>query len=164
MTPIDVIEYADITFSCVSDPQALKETIFGRFGVGATLSETAHGKGFVEMTTIDADTSRDIESALNDIGMNYLEAQIHGTKAQAEEGKLIILAAGNKELFDSCQTCFEAMGRNSFFVGDTGNATKMNLVIQTLTGITIAGLADSLTLGKKKYNLLQVLILKMFNI
>lgn len=103
------------------------------------------------MTTIDADTSRDIESALNDIGMNYLEAQIHGTKAQAEEGKLIILAAGNKELFDSCQTCFEAMGRNSFFVGETGNATKMNLVIQTLTGITIAGLSDSITLGEKFY-------------
>lgn len=148
MTPSDVIEYADITFSCVSDPQALKDTIFGRFGVSSTTADIARGKGFVEMTTIDADTSRDIESALNDIGMNYLEAQIHGTKAQAEEGKLIILAAGNKELFDSCQTCFEAMGRNSFFVGDTGNATKMNLVIQTLTGITVAGLADSITLGK----------------
>lgn len=104
------------------------------------------------MTTIDADTSRDIESALNDIGMKYLEAQVHGTKAQAEEGKLIILAAGDKELFDSCQTCFEAMGRNSFFVGETGNATKMNLVIQTLTGITIAGLADSIALGINSIN------------
>lgn len=157
LTPSDVIEFADITFSCVSDPKALKETIFGRFGVATPPTPTAstfRGKGFVEMTTIDADTSRDIESALSDIGMNYLEAQIHGTKAQAEEGKLIILAAGDKALFDSCQTCFEAMGKNSFFVGETGNATKMNLVIQTLTGITIAGLADSITLGElKAFNL-----------
>lgn len=111
-------------------------------------ADLARGKGFVEMTTIDADTSSDIESALKDKGMQYLEAQIHGTKAQAEEGKLIILAAGNKQLFDACQTCFEAMGRNSFFVGDTGNATKMNLVLQAISGITIAGLADSLALGK----------------
>lgn len=149
LTPSDVVEYADITFSCVSDPQALKDTIFGQYGVGSLPPELARNKGFVEMTTIDADTSKDIESALTDIGMQYLEAQIHGTKAQAEEGKLIILAAGNKTLFDSCQTCFEAMGRNSFFVGDTGNATKMNLVLQTITGITIAGLADSLTLATK---------------
>lgn len=150
LTPSDVVEFADITFSCVSDPKALKETIFGRFGVASSTVDNVRGKGFVEMTTIDADTSRDIESALTDIGMNYLEAQIHGTKAQAEEGKLIILAAGDKVLFDSCQTCFEAMGKNSFFVGETGNATKMNLVIQTLTGITIAGLADSITLGERK--------------
>lgn len=167
LTPSDVVEYADITFSCVSDPQALKDvsfaniffcfpyspklilqTIFGQYGVSSLDPDVAQGKGFVEMTTIDADTSKDIESALTDIGMQYLEAQIHGTKAQAEEGKLIILAAGNKQLFDLCQTCFEAMGRNSFFVGDTGNATKMNLVLQTITGITIAGLADSLALGK----------------
>lgn len=148
LTPSDVVEYADITFSCVSDPKALKETIFGRFGVSSLSPDIARGKGFVEMTTIDADTSRDIESALSDIGISYLEAQIHGTKAQAEEGKLIILAAGDKALFDLCQTCFEAMGKNSFFVGETGNATKINLVIQTLSGITIAGLADSIALGK----------------
>lgn len=149
LTPSDVVEHADITFSCVSDPQALKDTIFGQYGVASLPPELVREKGFVEMTTIDADTSKDIESALNDIGMQYLEAQIHGTKAQAEEGKLIILAAGNKQLFDACQTCFEAMGRNSFFVGDTGNATKMNLVLQTITGITIAGLADSLALAEK---------------
>jgi 3-hydroxyisobutyrate dehydrogenase len=125
----------------------LGQTIFGLYGVSSLSPDVARGKGFVEMTTIDADTSRDMESALKQIGMNYLEAQIHGTKAQAEEGKLIILAAGHKTLFDACQTCFEAMGRNSFFVGDTGNATKMNLVLQTITGITIAGLADSITLG-----------------
>lgn len=100
------------------------------------------------MTTIDTDTSKDIESQLSSIGMSYLEAQIQGTKSQAEEGKLILLAAGDKQLFDSCQTCFEAMGRNSFFVGETGNATKMNLVLQTITGVQIAGLADSIALGE----------------
>lgn len=100
------------------------------------------------MTTIDTDTSKDIESALSSIGMSYLEAQIQGTKSQAEEGKLILLAAGDKQLFDDCQSCFEAMGKNSFFVGETGNATKVNLVLQTITGIQIAGLADSITLGK----------------
>lgn len=110
--------------------------------------DVARGKSYVEMTTIDTDTSRDIQSALTNIGMIYLEAQIQGTKSQAEEGKLILLDAGDKTLFDACQTCFEAMGRNSFFVGETGNATKMNIVLQTITGIQIAGLADSIVLGE----------------
>jgi 3-hydroxyisobutyrate dehydrogenase len=100
------------------------------------------------MTTIDTMTSKDIESSLGAMGISYLEAQIQGTKAQSEEGKLILLAAGDKQLFESCQTCFEAMGRNSFFVGETGNATKMNLVLQTIAGVQIAGLADAIALGE----------------
>lgn len=100
------------------------------------------------MSTIDSESSKDVQSVLERSGMRYLEAQIQGTKAQAEEGKLIILAAGDRDLFEECQTCFEAMGRNSYFLGNAGNASKMNLVLQTLAGITVAGLADSLALGK----------------
>ncbi|CRL00964.1 CLUMA_CG014453, isoform A [Clunio marinus] len=151
LTPSDVIEHSDITFSCVSDPIALQNTIFGQYGVSSAQRDPdpKKKKGYVEMTTIDTSTSKDIESALNGIGISYLEAQIQGTKAQAQEGKLILLAAGDKDLFDNCQTCFEAMGRNSFFVGETGNATKMNLVLQTITGVQIAGLSDSIALAER---------------
>jgi len=50
-------------------------------------------------------------------GGRFLEAQIQGSKNQAEEGSLVILAAGDRSLFDECQTCFQAMGRNSFYFG-----------------------------------------------
>jgi 3-hydroxyisobutyrate dehydrogenase len=81
---------------------------------------------------------------------------------------LIILAAGERTLFDDCQTCFEAMGRNSFYLGrrgpvvyainnptikfsifsgDVGNASKMNLVLQTMAGVCLAGLAEAMALG-----------------
>lgn len=115
------------------------------------------------MTTIDTNTSKDIESSLSQSGIRYLEAQIQGTKSQAEQGKLILLAAGDKSLFEQCQTCFEAMGRNSFFVGETGNATKMNLVLQTIAGVQIAGLADAMALSK--FNKLLLFVIKInFNI
>lgn len=66
----------------------------------------------------------------------------------AEEGTLIILAAGERSLFDECQTCFEAMGKNSFFLGDVGNASKMYLVLQMISGVTLAGLAEGMALGE----------------
>lgn len=122
------------------------------------------GKGYVEMTSIDTETSKDISEALSLKGAKYLEAQIQGSKAQAEEGTLIILAAGDRTLFEECQTCFEAMGKNSFFLGDVGNASKMNLVLQTLAGVSIAGLAESLALGNEfKLNLSVNLILNFMS-
>lgn len=49
----------------------------------------------------------------------YLNFQIQGSKTQAEEGTLIILAAGDRSLFDDCQSCFKAMSKNSFYLGSS---------------------------------------------
>ncbi|XP_046666596.1 putative oxidoreductase GLYR1 homolog [Homalodisca vitripennis] len=146
LTPSDVIQMADITFSCVSDPQAAKDMVFGNCGV---LPEAGPNKGYVEMTGIDAETSQDIAEAVTGKGGRYLEAQVQGSKTQAEEGTLVILAAGDRSLFDDCQSCFEAMGKNSFYLGEVGNASKMNLVLQLMAGVTMAGLAEGMALADR---------------
>jgi 3-hydroxyisobutyrate dehydrogenase len=93
ITPSDVVGSADITFSCVSDPQAAKDMVFGNCGV---LTEMNSSKAYVEMTGIDADTSCDIGEAVTSKGGRYLEAQMQGSKKQAEEGTVVILAAGDR--------------------------------------------------------------------
>ncbi|XP_055539381.1 cytokine-like nuclear factor N-PAC isoform X2 [Wyeomyia smithii] len=157
-TPSDVIEMTDVTFSCVSDPQVAKDLVFGNCGV---MSANLVGKGYVEMTGVDPETSQDIAEQIISKGGRYLEAQIQGSKNQAEEGTLIILAAGERLLFEECQTCFEAISRNSFYLGDVGNATKMNLVLQTISGVTLAGIAEGLALadraGLQQKDVLEVL-------
>ncbi|XP_035722130.1 putative oxidoreductase GLYR1 homolog [Vespa mandarinia] len=158
LTPSDVVLAADITFSCVADPQAAKDMVFGNCGV---LMEISSDKGYVEMTGIDAETSQDIAEAINAKGGRYLEAQVQGSKTQAQEGTLVILAAGDRTLFDDCQSCFEAMGKNSFYLGEVGNASKMNLVLQLMAGVTLAGLAESMALadraGLQQKDVLEVL-------
>lgn len=145
-TPSDVVEMTDVTYSCVSDPQVAKDMVFGNCGV---MSATLTNKGYVEMTGVDPETSQDIAEAIISKGGRYLEAQIQGSKNQAEEGTLIILASGDRLLFEDCQSCFEAISRNSFFLGDVGNATKMNLVLQVVSGITLAGIAEALALADR---------------
>ncbi|XP_026328167.1 putative oxidoreductase GLYR1 homolog isoform X2 [Hyposmocoma kahamanoa] len=161
VTPCDVVEEADITFSCVADPQAAKEMVFGNCGV--LHCPSLEMKGYVEMTSIDADTSHDIVEAISGKGGRYLEAQIQGSKTQAEEGTLIILAAGDRSLFDDCQSCFKAMSKNSFYLGDIGNASKMNSVLQVVGGVSLAALAEGLALadraGLNQADLLDVLAL-----
>lgn len=120
--------------------------VFGNCGV---LAEISTDKSYVEMTGIDAGTSKDIASAIMEKGGRYLEAQVQGSKIQAEEGSLVILAAGDRQLFDDCSSCFGAMGKNTFYLGEVGNAAKMNLVLQLLSGVTLAGLAESMALADR---------------
>ncbi|XP_058121117.1 cytokine-like nuclear factor N-PAC isoform X2 [Anopheles coustani] len=157
-TPCDVVEMTDVTYSCVSDPQVAKDLVFGNCGV---IQASLTNKGYVEMTGIDPESSQDIAEAVVRKGGRYLEAQIQGSKTQAEEGTLIILASGDRLLFEDCQSCFEAISRNSFYLGDVGNATKMNLVLQMVSGIALAGIAEALALadraGLQQKDVLEVL-------
>lgn len=138
--------------------EILFQMVFGNCGV---LMEISSEKSYIEMTGIDAETSQDIAEAINGKGGRYLEAQVQGSKTQAQEGTLVILAAGDRSLFDECQSCFEAMGKNSFYLGEVGNASKMNLVLQLMAGVTLAALAESMALadraGLRQKDVLEVL-------
>lgn len=74
-TPCDVIDSVDITFSCVADPTVAKQMVFGNCGVLSS-SSLVDGKGFVEMTSIDPETSQDIFEGISAKGGRYLEAQV----------------------------------------------------------------------------------------
>ncbi len=119
------------------------------------------------MTGIDSDTSQDINEAISLKGGRYLEAQVQGNKESSSEGSLVILAAGDKSLFDDCQSCFQAMGRNSFYLGEVGNASKMNLVLELMAGVALAGLAEGMALadraGLQQKDILEVLSLTGLN-
>lgn len=49
------------------------------------------------------------------------------------------------------------MGKNSFYLGDVGNASKMNCVLHMMAGVTMAALAEGLSLGKCVLNYFLVL-------
>ena len=165
-TPADVVAASDIIFSCLADPHAVKEIVFGNCGILAEIRST---KGYVEMTTIDADTSNDISEAILARGGRYLEAPLIGSgKIQAEEGNLTLIVAGDKSLFDECNSCFQAISKHAFYLGgQVGDASKMNLVVSMLNGNLIGSLAESMALadrtGLSQKDLLEVLSLSPLN-
>lgn len=140
-TPADVVMDADVTFSCLSDPKASKEIVFGPFGI---LAEMNPSKSFVEMSSIDPETSNDISEAILSKGGRYLEAPMIGNgKEAAEEGELTIVAAGDRSLYEECSSCFQAMSKQTFFLGhQVGSATKMNLICSMLYGTMIGSLVE----------------------
>ncbi|CAH1159747.1 unnamed protein product [Phaedon cochleariae] len=149
ITPCDVMRNSDIIFSCVTDPRSARENVIGNCGVLGRDDDSLEGKGYVEMTGIDPQTSKDICEIIKSKGGRYLEAQVQGSKAEANEGSLVVLTAGDKTLFIDCQSCFKAMGKTAFFLGDVGYATKTNLILQLIKGIALVGLAEGLAMADR---------------
>merc|ERR1719262_808493 len=65
-----VIESCDITFACTSDPASARDIVFGETGVLAGIKE---GKKFIDMSTVDEETSKDICTAITAKGGIFLE-------------------------------------------------------------------------------------------
>lgn len=148
-TPKEVFEQAQITFVCVSDAYAVKETICdGERGVIAADNQSLD-KGLVMLSSIDCETSRDIHSAMMMKGsVRYLEAQVQGSRHQANDGSLIIIAAGDQSLYNDCKSCFKAIAKDTHFLGEeVGAAVKMNLVLQTMAGVQLAAISEAFALA-----------------
>jgi 3-hydroxyisobutyrate dehydrogenase-like beta-hydroxyacid dehydrogenase len=101
------------------------------------------------MSTVDVETITDVSEAIITRGGRFLEAPVVGSKQLAKDGQLVVLAAGDKSLYDDCHSCFQAMGRHMFYLGEMGYAGKMKLVLNLLFGTMLAGLAESMALAEK---------------
>ncbi|XP_015215268.1 cytokine-like nuclear factor N-PAC [Lepisosteus oculatus] len=144
-TPAEVVSMCDVTFSCVSDPKAAKDLVLGPSGV---LQGIRPGKCYVEMSTVDPETVAELSQVITSRGGRFLEAPVSGSQQLSNDGMLVILAAGDRTLYEDCSSCFQAMGKTSFFLGEVGNAAKMMLILNMVQGSFMATIAEGLTLAQ----------------
>lgn len=145
-TAAEVVASCPLTFAIVSDPSASEALCFGEQGV---LEGIAPGHAYIEMSTIDAQTSQRIAQAITDKGARFLEAPVSGSKKPAEDGNLIILAAGDEEVYQDALSAFEAMGKKSVFLGHVGQGAKMKLVVNMVMGAMMTAFNEGLTLAEQ---------------
>jgi 3-hydroxyisobutyrate dehydrogenase-like beta-hydroxyacid dehydrogenase len=145
-TAADVAAASDITFAMLADPAAAERVVFGSAGVLEGMSE---GKGYVDMSTVDEETSRNIASGIIAAGGRFLEAPVSGTKKPAEDGTLIILAAGDGSLYEKAAPLLDLMGKKRLFLGEVGQAARMKLVVNMVMGGMMTSFCEGLALGSK---------------
>ncbi|XP_068665577.1 glyoxylate/succinic semialdehyde reductase 1-like [Aristolochia californica] len=157
-TPAAVIKKCKYTIAVLSDPAAALSVVFDKGGV---LGEISSGKGYIDMSTVDADTSSKISEAITKKGGYFLEAPVSGSKKPAEDGQLVILAAGEKALYEEAVPAFDVMGKKSFYLGEVGNGAKMKLVVNMIMGSMMNAFSEGLVLadrsGLNQQTLLDVL-------
>jgi len=142
----ELAQEADFVFVMVSDPQASLEICFAEDGL---LNALRPGSSYIEMSTIDPESSKKLESALEAKGIRYLEAPVSGTKKPAADGTLLILAAGNQELYHEVQAALQVLGKRLWYLGEVGQGAKMKILVNLVMGAMMEALAEAFSLSKK---------------
>ena len=88
------IRELDTVFLCVATTAQSEQILLGEAGLWTSGAQAS----VVNLSTIDPDTSRHLQATGRARGARYLEAPVIGSVAHAEEGKLVVLAAGDSDL------------------------------------------------------------------
>ena len=145
-TAADVVAQCDITFGMVSDPAAARALCFGEAGV---LEGISAGKSYIDVSTVDAETSCSIHNAIQEKGGRFLEAPVSGSKKPAEDGALVFLCSGDESLYTDAEETLNVMGKRSFYFPQLGQGAQMKLVINMIMGTMMTAFAEGLSLGDK---------------
>lgn len=145
-TPQEVVAASEVTIAMLADPAAARDVALGPAGVVACLQP---GQAYVDMSTVDPDTVRVIDAAIHQVGGRFLEAPVSGSKKPAEDGTLVILAGGDRSLFDDMQPIFDLLGKKSLFLGASGQGASLKLIVNMTMGGMMTLLGEALALGGK---------------
>ena len=145
-TPADAVRDVDLVMYCLSNDQAVEDVVFGANGVLSGINE---GQIAIDMSTVLPATSLREQEAYAKHGVDFLDAPVFGSKNESAKGKLWIMAAGNKAIFEKVKPVLEHLGQTVHYFGKNGNAVAMKLVGNLIVALEMEALAEGLVLAQK---------------
>ena len=138
---------ADVILSSLTNDNAVKSVYTDPEGV---FSHVRRGSAIIEMSTVLPATSRALFDLSREAGVKCLDSPVSGSTPAAEEGTLTLFCGGDEELFQAAQPIFSSIASQYFYLGGSGSGTAMKLVANTLLGVGMQAIAESVALGQKE--------------
>ncbi|WP_026204172.1 NAD(P)-dependent oxidoreductase [Actinomycetospora chiangmaiensis] len=104
---------------------------------------------WVQASTVGIEGTRRVAEFAAEHGIDVLDSPVLGTKAPAENGKLVFLTSGPSALREKVTPAFDAMGARTQWVSETlGDASKLKLAVNAWIGVMVNGTAQSIALTR----------------
>ena len=145
-SPADAVRDVDLVIYMLSNDQAVEEVVFGAKGILGGIKE---GQIAIDMSTVLPATSLQEQEAFAKRGVDFVDAPVFGSKQEAADAKLWIMAAGKKAIFEKVKPVLEHLGQTVHYFGRSGNATAMKLVGNLIVALELEALSEGLVLAQK---------------
>ena len=144
--PSVVAESSDLIITCVKDADAVKQVLFGQGGV---VSGKHDDMTVADMSTINPNAAKEISKKLHDEGIKSIEIPVMGGPNVAIDGKLVLMASGDKESFERFSKVFNTIANKTFFLGESGSAHSIKLAMNLQISLLALSLSEGIMLTKK---------------
>ena len=142
----DAVVTADIVITMLPAGKHVKAV----YGEGdCVFNHAKKGTLFIDCSTIDVDSARQVISAATDKGFEMIDAPVSGGVGGAAAGTLTFMCGGTSEAFKRAKPFLDIMGKNVFHAGDAGNGQVAKIANNMLLGIHMIGTCEAFNLAEK---------------
>jgi len=145
--PRAVAASADTVISIITEDCGIRAVFCGENGF---LSGPVVGKLFIEMSTLQPATGRDLAPLVEQAGARLIESPVLGTIPSVRDGKLLALAGGREEDVERARPLLEKLARRIVHMGPNGTGYAMKLAANLGLAAYIQQIAEAIALGERE--------------
>lgn len=143
-SPAQAVQGAGVVLTMLFDENAVAEVM------AEALPAMPKGSVWVQSGTLGLEATERFAAQACAAGIEFVDAPVMGTKQPAEEGKLIILAAGPDRVRSALEPVFEAIAARTVWVGERpGDGHRLKLVANAWVVSLVAAAAQSIDLAAR---------------
>jgi 3-hydroxyisobutyrate dehydrogenase len=144
-TPAEAADEAHFIITTLTDLDAVVEVMEEQDGAFGSMDPDAI---WLQLSTVGVEGAAWLGQLADEHGIAYVDAPVLGTREPAEQGELVILASGPDELRKWCAPVFDAIGRETRWLGAAGLGSRLKMVVNMwLLSVTEAA-AESVALAE----------------
>ena len=136
----DAVKNADVVLTCTGRDEDMMEIVFSDEGVFPHLKK---GSIFIDHTTTSFKLAQHVNESLKSKDIAFIDAPVSGGEAGAINGVLTVMAGGDADILESCDSIIKTYSKSITLMGNSGSGQLAKMVNQ----ICIAGLLQGLSEG-----------------
>jgi len=144
--PRDVAAASEIIITMLPDAPDVERVAFGPDGVVAGIQP---GAIYIDMSTIDPDTTRKVGEAIVAKGASMIDSPVGKTADHAVTGTLTLMVGGADDVIARCRPILDCMGSDFFHCGALGAGQTMKLINNLLATAVSEASIEALVTGTK---------------
>jgi 3-hydroxyisobutyrate dehydrogenase-like beta-hydroxyacid dehydrogenase len=143
-TAQDVAAAADIILSIITDDAGVRQVYRGERGL---LSAPVQGKLFIEMSTLQPATVRELAVAAQSKGAALIDSPVLGSIPTVKDGNLLALVGGQEADIVRACTVLDLLTRRVAVMGAVGSGCATKLAVNLGLATYLQSLSESLALA-----------------
>lgn len=142
-SPREAASQADVIISMVADDNASSQMWLGNDGA---LAGARPGTVCIECSTVTVDWVQRLASAAAEVGCEFLDAPVTGSKTHAAAGELNFIVGGDPATLEKVRPVLAAMSKSILPLGPVGSGALLKLINNFVCGVQVAALAEAMAM------------------
>ncbi|MGN8086900.1 3-hydroxyisobutyrate dehydrogenase [Ralstonia sp. 22086] len=144
-SPKDAVTGAETVITMLPAAAHVRHVLTAEDGV---LVGIAKGVPIIDSSTIDPASVKAFAALAAEHGNTFVDAPVSGGTGGAAAGTLTFMVGGSAAAFEQVRPVLSAMGKNLVHCGDSGAGQGAKICNNLVLGITMAGVAEAMSLGE----------------